>query len=237
MAVAAVVAYVSLGCFWTSEHNFDCDKQLKGLHRAPDPTDCPTDRESVSDRTCQPNTTVVGYMGGSGTHPTYQNYTSAGNNFSETLRLVYDPADTTFSEVLDAFWQFAPSPTVPVKNPAHRLRIFFTSEAQRAAAAASIAKHNTATPGVLVQLVAAADFVFWKAEEYHQHYFEKSGRFCNTTDSVVVTGRRDISGSVAPAGAAAAAAAAAAAEGEGGAGGGALGGVGSGSAQSRRRGP
>jgi peptide-methionine (S)-S-oxide reductase len=181
---AAGLAYLSLGCFWTSEHLFDCDPLLRGLRKAPDPSDCPTDGGSVSDRTCAPTTTVVGYMGGSGSHPTYHNYT-IGDSYSETLRLVYDPVATPFADLLTAFWSFAPDPTRPAPNTAHSLRIFYTTEVQRTEAAASIAAANRSMPGAAehVELVPASGLQFWKAEEYHQHYFEKSGRFCNGSRS------------------------------------------------------
>jgi peptide methionine sulfoxide reductase MsrA len=57
----------------------------------------------VSDHVCTPNATVVGYMGGTGCCPTYSNYTS-NNNFSETLRLVYDNVQTNFTDLLNAYW-------------------------------------------------------------------------------------------------------------------------------------
>lgn len=144
---------------------------------AADPTDCPTGSTSVSDKVCQPTNTVVGYMGGTGVYPNYGNYTSA-NNYSETLRLVYDPATTTYSDLLKAYWNYAPDPTMPSPDPAYQLRIFYVTDEQRKEAAASIAVVNASTPGVLIDLVPAADFTFWKAEEYHQHYFDKSGQTC-----------------------------------------------------------
>lgn len=114
-------------------------------------------------------------MGGLAPFPTYQNYT-AGDNYSETLRLVYDPAKLSYDTILQNYWQFAPDPTMPEPDPAYQLRIFYVDEAQRKAAQASIDKQPQ---GTLVELVAAADYTFWKAEEYHQHYFDKSGETCS----------------------------------------------------------
>lgn len=50
---ATGLAYFSLGCFWTSEIDFECDKtgRMKGLATAND-THCPTGNSSVSDHTC-----------------------------------------------------------------------------------------------------------------------------------------------------------------------------------------
>ena len=122
----------------------------------------------MSDKTCTPDTTVVGYMGGTGVYPNYQNYT-ANNNYSETLRLVYDPAKTTYEDILKAYWQYAPDPTMPSPDPAYQLRFFYVDDDQKMAAEASIAAQKKAVPGSLIDLYAAADYEFWKAEEYHQH--------------------------------------------------------------------
>jgi peptide methionine sulfoxide reductase MsrA len=53
----------------------------------------------VSDKVCQPINTVVGYMGGTGEYPNYGNYTSA-NNYSETLRLVWDTSELSYADML-----------------------------------------------------------------------------------------------------------------------------------------
>ena len=42
-------------------------------------------------------------MGGLAPFPTYQNYT-AGDNYSETLRLVYDPAKLSYDTILQNYW-------------------------------------------------------------------------------------------------------------------------------------
>eukprot|EP01043_Picozoa_sp_COSAG02_P066896 COSAG02_NODE_10559_length_1914_cov_3.369697_1_plen_104_part_10 len=104
-------------------------------------------------------------MGGTGMYPNYQNYT-AGNNYSETLRLVYDPAELTYEEILKTYWQYAPDPTMPEPDPAYQLRIFYVDDEQKAAAEKSIAAQKKATPGSLIDLFAADDYTFWKAEEY-----------------------------------------------------------------------
>lgn len=56
------------------EFNFECDNKLTGLRKAVD-NNCPTGDGSISDKTCAPGSTVVGYMGGTGEYPTYDNYT------------------------------------------------------------------------------------------------------------------------------------------------------------------
>ena len=70
------------GRFWTAEQNFEC-AGIKGLLNQTDPSPCNTGDSSISDRVCAPQSTVVGYMGGTGEYPNYGNYTQ-NNNYSET---------------------------------------------------------------------------------------------------------------------------------------------------------
>ena len=75
-------------------------------------------------------------MGGTGEYPNYENYTAA-NNYSETLRLVYDPTKTSFSDILDAYWQFLPIGS-GCDDPAYCPRMFVVDDEQRKLASASI---------------------------------------------------------------------------------------------------
>lgn len=119
-------------------------------------------------------------MGGTGSYPTYQNYTM-NNNYSETLRLEYDGDHTTFSNLLDVYWQNVPDPTMDCPDPAYCPRIFYIDDAQKQAAEASLAKHQSKMSGkILLTILPASDFTFWKAEEYHQKYFEKMGQRCGS---------------------------------------------------------
>ena len=118
-------------------YNFECD-DIASVDKlgTEDAAECNSASNSVSDRVCAPTHTVVGYMGGDGDYPNYDtNYTQL--NYSETLRMLYDPAQTNFSRVLDAYWKYAPAPTISQPDPAYMLRIFTTTPAQAAAAAAS----------------------------------------------------------------------------------------------------
>ena len=59
---------------------------------------CNSTHNSVSDRVCTPKATVVGYMGGVGNYPSYEtNYSKL--NYTETIRLQYDPTILSFSKV------------------------------------------------------------------------------------------------------------------------------------------
>mmetsp|Transcript_16211 Transcript_16211/g.56630 ORF Transcript_16211/g.56630 Transcript_16211/m.56630 type:complete len:167 (-) Transcript_16211:581-1081(-) len=141
---------------------------------------------------CKPMETVVGYMGGTGSFPTYNNYTTA-NNYSETVRILYDTRRTTFKQIMDEYFTAAAvwgGPGVswtPQEDPAYQLRVFVLDASQRAIAEAAAAAQRQKIPkGTTLQLSIydAADFTFWKAEEYHQHYLQKEGEQCQAAASV-----------------------------------------------------
>mmetsp|Transcript_78789 Transcript_78789/g.109452 ORF Transcript_78789/g.109452 Transcript_78789/m.109452 type:complete len:128 (-) Transcript_78789:104-487(-) len=124
-------------------------------------------------------------MGGTGEYPTYENYT-AGNNYSETLRLEYDTSKTSYKDLLAAYWQYAPDPSEPCDDPAYCLRIFTVTSEQWLEAQESIMSFaNASGSQPIISVYNASDYNFWKAEEYHQHYFEKSGQTCNTKKALL----------------------------------------------------
>lgn len=116
-------------------------------------------------------------MGGSGDYPRYDtNYTAL--NYSETLRLVYDPAKLNYSTIMETYWKFAPDATMPEEDPAYMLRIF-VDDAQRPIAEASLkAQQARLNTTIYANIYDAKDFVFWKAGEEHQQYDYKAGMRC-----------------------------------------------------------
>ena len=102
-AVAAVfasheVVYVSLGCFWDKLTRLECVGLPSVDALGTEDYACNSTHNSVSDRVCTPKATVVGYMGGVGNYPSYEtNYSKL--NYTETIRLQYDPTILSFSKV------------------------------------------------------------------------------------------------------------------------------------------
>jgi len=123
-------------------------------------------------------------MGGHGVSPTYENYTT-NNNFSETVRLEFNPAKTSYSQLLAAYWSFVPDPTQPPWDAAYALRIFAADDeqfqlAQKLLHAEQLKFNNSVT----LTIWNASDFLFWKAEEYHQQYFKKLGYPCGAGEQL-----------------------------------------------------
>lgn len=124
-------------------------------------------------------------MGGTGSCPTYYNYTTQ-NNYSETLRLEYS-APTTFQDLLDTYWANVPDPTFPCGDPAYCPRIFYVNAEQKKLTEESLfARQKVTKAKILLAILPAEDFVFWKAEEAHQQYFKKSGQQCPSAGKATV---------------------------------------------------
>ena len=90
-----------------------------------------------------------------------------------------DPASVSYEQLLDTFWQIH-NPTTRNRQgldigSQYRSAIFFHSPEQEAAASASRDREQVKRRGRIVTEIVPAS-AFYRAEEYHQRYFEKTGR-------------------------------------------------------------
>lgn len=124
--------------------------------------------------------TEVGYMGGHVEHPTSEQVGSGTTGHAEVVRIEFDPERVTYDELLSSFWKIH-DPTQrdgqgPHIGPAYRSVIFVGDEAQREAAAKSLAvQQSSGRHRGQVTTVIAPSAPYWRAEERHQQYFEKRG--------------------------------------------------------------
>ncbi len=153
-------AMFGMGCFWGVERMF---WKLPGVHL-----------------------TMVGYAGGFTPNATYQEVCTGNTGHNEVVRVVYDPAQVTFDDLLRVFWE-GHDPTQGMRQgndrgTQYRSGIYTYSEAQKQAAEASKAafqtRLNAAGYGVITtEIVDAPPFYF--AEDYHQQYLAKNpGGYC-----------------------------------------------------------
>ena len=125
--------------------------------------------------------TAVGYEGGTTPNPTYNEVSSGRTGHAETVRVVYDPRQITYEQLLKLFWE-AHDPTQGYRQgndmgTQYRSAIFTHSEAQAAAAKASRdmyqAELSKAGYGqITTKILPAPEFYF--AEDYHQQYLVKN---------------------------------------------------------------
>ena len=154
------VAMFGMGCFWGAERKF---WQAPGV---------------VS--------TAVGYAAGFTPNPTYKEVCSGRTGHNEVVRVVFDPAKTTFEAMLKIFWE-SHDPTQGMQQgndvgTQYRSGIYTYSEAQAVAAKASgdgfqEGLSKAGYGAITTEVISAPQFYF--AEDYHQQYLHKNpGGYC-----------------------------------------------------------
>ena len=120
--------------------------------------------------------TQVGYTGGETPNPTYRDVCSGSTGHAETLEIEFDPAQVSYDQLLDVFWQVHDPTQLNRQGPdvgtQYRSAIFFHSPEQEAAAHASKQAVQARSPKEIVTEIVPAT-QFHRAEEYHQRYMEK----------------------------------------------------------------
>ena len=123
--------------------------------------------------------TSVGYTGGHTPTPTYEQVCSHATGHAEAVEVWFDPAAVSYDELLESFWQIH-NPTTRNRQgldigDQYRSAIFFHTPEQQAAALAAREGEQARHRRRIVTEISPAS-AFYRAEEYHQRYFEKSGR-------------------------------------------------------------
>ncbi len=92
----------------------------------------------------------------------------------------FDPAVISYDKILDIFWNIHDPTTLNRQGPdigsQYRSAIFYYTPEQKKLALASknkLEKSGKYKKPITTQIVAAGDF--YKAEDYHQRYFQKRG--------------------------------------------------------------
>jgi peptide-methionine (S)-S-oxide reductase len=118
--------------------------------------------------------TRVGYSGGDVPNATYRNH----GTHAEAIEVVYDPARTTFRDLLEFFFQVH-DPTTKNRQGndiglSYRSAIFFENDEQKRVAEDTIADVDASGlwPGKVVTEVSPVGD-FWEAEPEHQDYLQR----------------------------------------------------------------
>ncbi|CAJ2633991.1 peptide methionine sulfoxide reductase A1-like isoform X2 [Trifolium pratense] len=124
--------------------------------------------------------TEVGYTQGLVHNPTYEDVCSGTTNHSEVVRVQYDPKQCAFENLLDTFWS-KHDPTTPNRQgndvgTQYRSGIYYYTPEQEKVAKDSLEQQEKVFGRKIVTEILPAK-KFYRAEEYHQQYLEKGGRF------------------------------------------------------------
>ncbi len=143
------------GCFWGVEDTF---MKIKGVEE-----------------------TAVGFMGGATPNPTYEQTTTGQTGHAEVIHLQYEPNVVSYEELLKTFWDIHDPTTLNRQGPdigtQYRSVIFYHTPEQKNAAEKSKEKLGNSEQyedPIVTEIVPAGPF--YRAEEYHQKYFQKTGR-------------------------------------------------------------
>jgi peptide-methionine (S)-S-oxide reductase len=121
---------------------------------------------------------VAGYTGGGVERPSYEQVCTGTTGHAEAVEVTYDPAEVSYDELLDAFWDLHDPTTLNRQGPdvgtQYRSAVFAHDEQQREAAVASRERVQARLGRPVVTEIASAG-PFWRAEDYHQRYLEKRG--------------------------------------------------------------
>ena len=148
------LATFAAGCFWGVEESF---RKIKGV-----------------------KSTMVGYTGGRWENPTYNDVCADLTGHAEAIQLQYDPQEVSYEDLLEVFWSIH-NPTTKNRQGfdygfQYRSVIFYHTPEQELSARRSIEeleKSGRFRNRIVTEIVPAA--TFYKAEEYHQKYYERKG--------------------------------------------------------------
>jgi peptide-methionine (S)-S-oxide reductase len=148
------VATFAAGCFWCTEAIFT---ELKGVERV----------ES-------------GYSGGKVANPSYEQVCTGATDHAEAIQITYDPKIISYKQLLEIFLTTHDPTTLNRQGndvgTQYRSAVFYHNEAQKETAQAVIkeidGKHLWPDP-IVTKVTPFTNF--YKAENYHQEYFERNG--------------------------------------------------------------
>jgi peptide-methionine (S)-S-oxide reductase len=149
------LATFAAGCFWGVEESF---RRIKGV-----------------------KSTMVGYTGGRLANPRYKDVCTDLTGHAEAIQVQYDPEEITYEELLKVFWS-THNPTTknrqgPDVGSQYRSVIFYHTPEQELSARRSVEEVEKSgrfsNNRIVTEIVPAT--AFYKAEEFHQKYYQKRG--------------------------------------------------------------
>lgn len=144
-------ALFGAGCFWGVEEHF---RTINGVKR-----------------------TEVGYSGGNTKDPTYESVCYENTDHAEVLLVEFDEDIISYESLVDEFWKCHDPTTLDRQGPdigrQYRSVIYYFNDQQKNIADKSKKKYQSSFHNRIITEISKAD-VFYKAEEYHQQYIQKS---------------------------------------------------------------
>ncbi len=145
-------AIFASGCFWGTEYY---------LQRAPGVI-----------------STTVGFTGGPVDHPTYKQVCTGRTGHAEAVEVIYDPAKTSYEKLAKLFFETHDftqwNRQGPDIGPQYRSAVFYLNEEQKQIVERLVRELRQMGYDVKTEITRAGPF--WPAEDYHQDYYNKTGK-------------------------------------------------------------
>ncbi|HEY9067276.1 MAG TPA: peptide-methionine (S)-S-oxide reductase MsrA [Burkholderiaceae bacterium] len=130
--------------------------------------------EAVYERVQGVTAVESGYSNGQVANPSYEQVCSGNTGHAEVVRVSFDPGRITLREVLEIFFVVHDPTTLNRQGndvgTQYRSGIYFHNAEQEATAREVLAEVDALHKGrVVTELLPEANY--WRAEDYHQHYF------------------------------------------------------------------
>lgn len=146
------------GCFWSVEATFS---KIHGICKV-----------------------ICGYSGGHTTKPTYEDVCTGKTGHAEVVYVEYDISQITYNGILEVFWN-CHNPTtlnrqgMDIGSQYRSIIFFYTKEQENIAKSSKeeLQLEKRWHEPIVTEILPATEF--YRAEEYHQKYFEKHGLIKN----------------------------------------------------------
>ena len=121
--------------------------------------------------------TEVGYTGGKTENPSYKEVCTGNTGHYEAIRVIFDPGQTTYEAVTKMFFE-THDPTQwnhqgPDWGEQYRSAVFYLNLRQKAITESLISQLKEKGFKVVTEVIPSK--TFWKAEDYHQDYYDHKG--------------------------------------------------------------
>jgi len=140
------------GCFWGVEYLF---QKLPGVIK-----------------------TEVGYTGGDKNHPSYEEVCEGNTGLVEAIRVLYDPSQTNYETIAKYFFEIHDPTQTNGQGPdigeQYLSVVFYYDDIQKNIAQTLMKELEKKSFRLATRLLPVS--IFWRAENYHQDYYNKTGK-------------------------------------------------------------